>query len=86
MEPPTLTRLIEWAQRDFVVVFMCLMCLLACLYTALEVGNYEDAINRAWALQWERSGCGVRYYNVTMPFDILARYGNATAAYTNNNT
>lgn len=69
-----LNRYIEWVQRDFWVVVICLMSLLACLYTALQVGTYEAAINRAWALQWERSGCEAIYTNVSMKFDMLGRY------------
>jgi hypothetical protein len=50
--------LIDWIKRDFVVIIVCLMSLLGCLYTMLTVGTYQQRINEAWQLQWDASGCG----------------------------
>ena len=45
--------------KDYLIIVICLLALLGCLYTMLTVIEYRDAINEEWLAQWEASGCRV---------------------------
>lgn len=49
----------EWIKRDFIYIIVCLIALLICMVSLLDVANYQEQCNDHWVEQWENSGCGV---------------------------
>ena len=59
-----LNMLISWAQRDFLIIVICLVSLLVCFWTIHGVSEYQVKINQAWQKQWLESGCTKIYTEV----------------------
>ena len=66
--------LLTWAKKDFIIVFVCLVCLLACLYTVMTIQAYQNKINDIWLQQWEESGCMAKPYMPNVTFNIKGVY------------
>jgi len=55
---------IDVVKKDFVVVFMCLVAILICLYTLYMAKDYSDKCNDHWIEQWnEKCPNSKGYYN-----------------------
>ena len=70
-----LESVLEWVKKDFVVIIVCCLCLLACLYTIYSVASYQEQINNAWERQWNESGCYVKPYVPSIPYNLWGQYG-----------
>lgn len=68
---------LQWIKKDFLVIIICLLSILACVYTIFTVTEYQDQINRHWIDQWERSGCNYKPSPANIPFNMGGWY-NAT--------
>jgi hypothetical protein len=81
MEKPTTQKIdglwdlaLAWAKKDFLVIVVCLVCLLACLLTLASVGSYQQHINDLWQQQWDSSGCMVKPYQPNITFNLRGDY------------
>ena len=67
---------LAWAKKDFLIIVVCLLCLLACLVTLNSVGSYQQQVNAAWQDQWDMSGCAVKYHEPNISFNMWGDYAN----------
>jgi len=65
-------RLIQFIQRDFLYIVVCLFALFACLYIILSVQTYQDHCNEFWHNQTEQCTCpwDVGIYNWQENFSL----------------
>lgn len=54
-----INKLLNVLIKDYIVVSICLLSLLACVYTIYTVVSYQTAINQAWQQQWDLSKCAI---------------------------
>lgn len=40
-----------WVKKDFIYIVVCLIALIACLYTIASVQNYQNECNEHWVEQ-----------------------------------
>lgn len=71
---PAENEIIKWFQKDFLIILVCLMSLLACVWTVFTVQSYQQAINEVWAEQWEASGCKKEYAFANITYNIGGYY------------
>ena len=76
MTDDQVTKVIEWVRSDFWIIIILLLALLGCLYTINSVGNYQQAINDAWEIQWEQSGCSEPYKIPAIDYKYIGGYDN----------
>jgi len=43
---------VDWVKKDFIIIIVCLMAMLACLYTIYMAKDYNQQCNEHWAEQW----------------------------------
>lgn len=67
-------RLINIVKKDFFIILVCLMAVLACVYTIGTVSIYQAAVNRAWINQWYDSGCAQPFQAVNISFNYMGDY------------
>ena len=67
-------HLLTWAAKDFVIILLLMVCLLACLYTLETTELYQEKINQAWEDQWYLSGCKATYYVPNITFNLVGDY------------
>lgn len=68
MSSTTNNIIVEWVKKDWLIIAVCLLCLLACVWTLYSAQSYQEQINKAWLEQWESSGCMVKPYQPNITF------------------
>lgn len=51
-------RFVEFLKRDMVYIIVCLVAILACLYTIESVQEFEDHCNMHWTEEIKSCNCG----------------------------
>lgn len=67
-------KLMAWAERDAVIIIICMLTLGFCWYTIATVGDYQKEINAQWMQQWDQSGCKVVAMQPNISFKYLGGY------------
>ena len=67
-------KLIKWFKKDFVIIIICLLCLLACVYTILTVGEYQEQCNTYWETQLENCECSNYITTFDTNFSLTMNY------------
>ena len=67
-------KVMAWAQKDALIIVVCMFALGACLYTLMSVEGYQVAINQAWMQQWDMSGCKAGYKPVNISWNVGGNY------------
>ena len=75
---PKENRLIKWIKKDFIVVTICLVCLLGCLYTLLTIGEYQNQCNEYWIKQIKQCQCDNYVKEFDTNFSFTMDYGDET--------
>jgi len=47
--------IIEWFQKDYTIIIVCLVAILLCVYTMYRAQDYKKDCNDYWKAQWEKS-------------------------------
>lgn len=72
-------RIMAWMQRDILFIIVAIFVLFACWYTLNSVDKYQDKINDAWIMQWNKS-CPQSQRNhpqrINISFDIGGNYND----------
>ena len=77
------TKLKTIAKMDWTIYIVCLLALLACLYTINSVATYQLKVNENWQEQWEQSGCIQSYTTPDISYNLWGFY-NDTANISHN--
>ena len=75
-EGPDISWLLDWFKRDFVIILICLACLLGCLYTLYAVGSYQKVCNDYWQHQFDDCVCMKTISPFNQTFNYLGDYEN----------
>ena len=74
---PRENKLIKWIKKDYVIIIICLLCLLGCLYTILTIGEYQEQCNQYWETQLEQCECKNYIQEFDTNFSITMNYEGA---------
>lgn len=67
-------EILNIVQANFTIYIICLLALLACLYTINSVADYQQQINNNWEQQWEASGCQAAYIVPNISYKYMGGY------------
>ena len=56
-------RFIEFIKRDLLYIIVCLLAILACVYTIESVQEFQDHCNIYWTDQVKDCNCGTQQFN-----------------------